>query len=239
MHCLDYRWLSAVLVSFFLLSGCSSQPCAVMPEPKDDPSVFAGHWIHVANHGWHTGIVIPAQQMNQALPELVERFGDGMWYEMGWGDKGFYQAQEITAALTLRAMFWSSGAVMHVVSIPIPVEHYFPDSEIISVQLTDAELTSLVTFIVQSFESDKDSRLITRKEGLYGDSQFYAAKGRFSVLNTCNKWTAKGLKSAGMDITAMFKLTSGSVMDYLKEKRAECGHVVRIACPPAAGPEGL
>jgi len=38
-------------------------------------------------------------------------------------------------------------------------------------------------------------------------------------MNTCNKWTAKGLKSAGMDISPTFKLTADSIMDYLKENR--------------------
>jgi hypothetical protein len=36
-------------------------------------------------------------------------------------------------------------------------------------------------------------------------------------MNTCNKWTAKGLKSAGMDISPMFKLTAGSVMSAVIE----------------------
>ena len=38
-------------------------------------------------------------------------------------------------------------------------------------------------------------------------------------MNTCNKWTAKGLKSAGMDISPTFKLTADSIMDYVKEYR--------------------
>ncbi len=38
-------------------------------------------------------------------------------------------------------------------------------------------------------------------------------------MNTCNTWTAKGLKSAGMDISPTFKLTADSIMDYMKEYR--------------------
>ncbi len=34
--------------------------------------------------------------------------------------------------------------------------------------------------------------------------------------NTCNKWTAKGLESAGVNINPSLKLTSGSVMGFLK-----------------------
>jgi len=53
------------------------------------------------------------------------------------------------------------------------------------------------------------------QKGIYGDSQFYSAVGDFYLMNTCNRWTAKGLKSIGMDISPTLKLTAGSVMNYL------------------------
>lgn len=216
----------------FLIVGCSSQPHVVLPE--SGPSTPVVHRIYITSHGWHTGIVVPAREMNKELPELTKRFSAGQWYEMGWGDKGFYQAQEVTSGLTMQAMFWSSGAVMHVVSIPMSVERYFPNSELVSVMLTDAELKSLLTFINRSFAHDKEGSVLALKNGIYGDSQFYLAKGRYSISNTCNKWTAKGLKSMGMDINPTFKLTAGSVMDYLKgelERRASSD--AKPDCAPA------
>ena len=225
-----------IISLLFLTVGCSSQPHVVLPE--SGPQTAAAHRIYVTSHGWHTGIVVPAREMNKALPQLTERFSVGQWYEMGWGDKGFYQAQEVTSGLTMQAMFWSSGAVMHVVSIPMSVERYFPNSELISVNLTDAELNSLLAFISQSFERDKEQRLIVMKRGIYGDSQFYDAKGRYSISNTCNKWTAKGLKSAGMDISPTFKLTAGSVMDYLKSERdRQTASASAAAAAPACSSE--
>ena len=59
-----------------------------------------------------------------------------------------------------------------------------------------------------------------RKNGLYGDSQFYKGVGDYHLMNTCNKWTAKGLESAGMDISPTFKLSAGSVMDYIRGSQA-------------------
>ncbi|WP_111741947.1 TIGR02117 family protein [Leminorella richardii] len=215
-----------------LITGCSSQPRVVLPEGDTATSVHKQ--IYVTSHGWHTGIVVPAREMNEALPALTERFKGVMWYEIGWGDKGFYQAQEVTSGLTMQAMFWSSGAVMHVVSIPMSVERYFPNSELIAVNLTDVQLNSLLAFIAQSFERDEEQRVIVLKKGIYGNSQFYGAKGRYSILNTCNKWTAKGLKSAGMDINPTFKLTASSVMDFLQAEQSQ--HVPSdeaLTCFPA------
>jgi len=53
------------------------------------------------------------------------------------------------------------------------------------------------------------------KNGIYGNSQFYKGVGDYYLMNTCNKWTAKGLRSTGMDISTKFTLTAGSVIGYL------------------------
>lgn len=204
-----------LLICTLCLFGCSGMPHAITPTAA--PSQDTGsNLVYIVNHGWHTGIIVPAEKMNIYLPPLTERFKIGQWYEFGWGDKGFYQAQEITTGLTFRAMFWSSGAVMHVVSVPTSPEAFFTGSELFSLTLTDNGLSNMLTFIANSFERDEQNKIIPLRKGIYGDSQFYAATGRYYILNTCNKWTAKGLKSGGLNISPTLKLTSGSVMNYLK-----------------------
>ncbi|MDW3350888.1 DUF2459 domain-containing protein, partial [Escherichia coli] len=78
-------------------------------------------------------------------------FAQPKWYEIGWGDKGFYQAQEITSRLTLQAMFWSTGAVMHVVAFSAPPERYFPGSEVKPLTINNGQLATLMLFISRSF----------------------------------------------------------------------------------------
>jgi hypothetical protein len=36
--------------------------------------------------------------------------------------------------------------------------------------------------------------------GIYGDSTFFRANGKYYFPNTCNVWTARGLKTAGVPI---------------------------------------
>lgn len=158
-----------------------------------------------------------ARNINIILPQLKTRFTPQQWYEIGWGDKGFYQAQEITTKLTLQAMFWSSGAVVHIVAFSGQPERYFPASRVRPLTVNSSQYNGLLRFIGRSFQRDETGHLIALKKGIYGESQFYAANGRYGMLNTCNKWTAKGLKSAGMDINASLKLTAGSVMNALAD----------------------
>jgi len=207
-----YKFLPVFLL--ILLSGCSSKPLVVNHLPEY--SSKGNNEVYVVSHGWHTGFVIPSEEIYKSIPVLEKRFKDSPNIEFGWGDKGFYQAKEITTGLTIRAIFWPTESVMHAVAVPKNVRGYFKNSEVSKVRLSEDELESLVQFISGSFYKDNNGQVMTLKNGIYGNSQFYKGVGDYYLMNTCNKWTAKGLKSVGMDISPTFKLTAGSIMSYLE-----------------------
>lgn len=218
MNRLSVAVLCALAMAALIIFGCSGQPYALQP-PKDmtgPKSVQA----FVVSHGWHTGLVLPAANLNSEIPELALRFGVPAYYEIGWGDKGFYQAQDVTTGLALRAMFWSSGSVVHVVAIPETPEASFPESQTTAVCLAPAQVEQMKKFISTSIVHDRTGHVVTLGKGIYGDSQFYDGVGRYSLLNTCNKWTAKALKSAGLQISPSLKLTAGSIMTYVQDNAA-------------------
>ena len=202
-----------ILLIIIILGGCSAKPYIVSYAEKFEGSGQNG--VYVVSHGCHTGFVIPAPEIQGVIPELEQRFGNTPYIEFGWGDKGFYQAKETTLGLTLRAIFWPTESVVHSVAVPQKVEEYFSNSEVVKLCLTDGELSALIGFISRSFFRDKSGNLLELQKGIYGDSQFYSGVGDFYLVNTCNRWTAKGLKSIGMDISPTLKLTAGSVMNYL------------------------
>lgn len=212
-----HRSMKNLILSMIILmaTGCSSLPLAVQQEEKYTAS--GRNSVYVVSHGWHTGLVIPATPIQKAIPELKQRFPNVALIEIGWGDKGFYQASEITSGLTIQAIFWPTESVIHSVAVPYAVTRFFPGSEIAKLCLTDPQLETLITFISDSFAKDKKGQAYPLNNGIYGDSQFYKGSGDYYLMNTCNKWTAKGLQSAGMDISPTFKLTAGSIMSYLTE----------------------
>lgn len=210
---------SSLMILGLLFSGCATKPYVV--NFTGEITDTAKNQVHVVSHGWHTGFVIPATPMQIVIPELKQRFADVPYIEFGWGDRGFYQAQEITSGLTMRTIFWPTESVMHAVAVPTNAEDYFPNSEIENFCLGDRELSSLISFITSSFYRNSSGEIQPTKKGIYGDSQFYQGVGNFYLMNTCNSWTAKGLKSAGMNSSPAFKLTAGSVMNYLAVRRKE------------------
>ena len=186
--------------------------------------------VYVVNHGWHTGFVVLASEIQKEIPELKQRFGNAPYIEFGWGDKEFYQANEITPDITLKAIFLPTESVLHAVAVSSEADKYFKHSEVHKFCLEDLELKSLVDFISNSFYRDESGSILKLNHGIYGDSQFYKAKGNFHIFNTCNKWTAKGLESTGMKISTTFKLTAGSIMTFLSNGKSKSSIALNQSC---------
>ncbi len=203
----------SVLLFLLFLSSC-----ATLPRANRSQSATSGardNRIYVASHGWHTGIIVKPENLNHLMPSLAERFPQADYYELGWGDAGFYQAKKITAKITLNAVFLPSDSVVHLVGLNgDPVEH-FSTSEVQEVSISAEGMKSLCAFVESSFARDETGKPKMLGPGLYGDSQFYEGEGKYHLFNGCNKWTAKALHSGGIDIEPIFKITSASVMDEI------------------------
>lgn len=205
-----------LLVAFLLLTvACSTKPHSV----KDTDVVHnKAEVIYVVSHGWHTSFVIPAETIHSRLPGLALRFPNAQYLEFGWGDTGFYQAEEITSGLTLRAILWPTDTVVHVVALQNSPDLVFSASTVVTLCVTPEQFSPLLVFIENSFKKSGEGKIISLKKGIYGNSQFYHGVGGYHLFNTCNNWTAKGLKSAGADIQPALKLTAESVMNELSRK---------------------
>jgi len=170
----------------------------------------------------HTGFVVPAGAIQSQLPQLYERFADTPYLEFGWGDREYYQAEEITSGLTMRAIFLPTESVVRAVAVQERPDIHFADNELEILCLDSRQYSLLIGFIEHSFYKDIDGNIKNSKDGADGDSQFYKGEGHYYLMNTCNSWTARGLKSAGLNISPTFKLTAGSIMGYLsRHNRAQ------------------
>ena len=52
--------------------------------------------------------------------------------------------------------------------------------------------------------------------GQDANSRFYAAREKYSLLKTCNTWTARALRSAGLPITSLYAVSAGNVMEQAR-----------------------
>lgn len=209
-----------VISLLMLLGACSGLPDRSMSSKAEDG--VRRHEIFVIGHGWHTGVVVPGAFLSRVIPQLKERFGEPDFYEIGWGDAGFYQAEETSVGLALQALFWSQGTVVHVVAVSEAPKRYFAKDEVTTTCVSEAALGALTHYISDSFARAPDDRLIPLATGDYGDSQFYKGTGHYSLLNTCNTWTARSLSSAGMNISPLLKQTAGPVLRHVQANGGAC-----------------
>jgi uncharacterized protein (TIGR02117 family) len=204
------------------LAACA----APWPLPADEGAPPSRH-IHVVSNGWHTAIVVPWSEVTATalMPEAAD-FAGARFLEFGWGDRDYYPARKVTLGLSLRAALTPSPAVMHLAGhaqVPEPGA----GREVKRVPLTEAGLRRLIGAIAAEFERPADDRAAAIGPGLYPFSRFYPARGRFHLFNTCNTWTARMLRAAGLDISAAGVVTANDLMTRL---RAATG---RAAEPPA------
>lgn len=208
------KWIFSIIAGF-LFVACSSGPQVAEGAGTFDGS--GSRAVYIANHGWHTGIVLPAPAIQARSPELKERFGKVAYLEFGWGDKDFYQADEMTSGLTLRALFWPTDSVVRALALRRHLPDYFAKAGVVKLCLNDTQLSSLADFVAESFAKTDGATIEPLAAAASRNSQFYAGAGQYHLTNTCNTWTAKGLASAGMDMSTGLRLTAGSVMSYLHQ----------------------
>ncbi|WP_163831926.1 DUF2459 domain-containing protein [Spartinivicinus ruber] len=190
-----------------------------MPDlPQNERTAF------IVSHGWHTGLVIAANNLGTELAFLQNYFSDSLYYEIGWGDQDFYQANKVTSGMALRAALWPTKSVLHVVSLPIEPDKYFSNSLVIPIKLSELAHQQLNLAIAKSFTKNSNGTIVPIKIGIYGTSKFFSSNERFYLTNNCNNWTATKLSSAGVPISSRFSFTATNVINQVKEanKHYQC-----------------
>lgn len=172
--------------------------------------------IYVINHGWHTGIAVRRANIPEGVwPEHAD-FADSEYVEVGWGDREFYTAPEGTLGLALKAVFWPTQGVLHVVGFDGPVQQFFRQREIVEILVSDRGFHRLAVFIGDAYAKDGSGRTMVVGRGQYANSRFYVAREKYFLLKTCNTWTARALRSAGLPITSLYAVSAGNVMDQTR-----------------------
>jgi uncharacterized protein (TIGR02117 family) len=152
------------------------------------------------SNGFHTGIIVRQEDVpRDAWPE-VDRMAAHEWVEVGWGSEIFYRAKQITAPVVLGAIV-PNPSVLHVVGWDDSPEIVFVKSDLVRVEVDEQHFAALCRHIHKSYSVDATGQTQDLGKGIYGDdSTFYRAKGKYYFPNTCNVWTARGLKVAGVPI---------------------------------------
>lgn len=214
-HLMCQSFIPLLLVA--VLTACAGRPHAVIPDsPGQAPRQ---HPLYIVNHGWHTGVVLRAQDVQGRLPFVSRHFTGAGYYEFGWGDAAFYQADTVTSGLALRAVLWPSESVMFVRPLARSPDRLYPPQGVVELRRSAAELESLATFVVNSFRYNAEGEAVPGAQAMGSGGRFYQGTGRYTLFNTCNTWTAKALQSAGYVLEDGSIITAGALMAAVAEQR--------------------
>ena len=195
------------------LTGCLHPVPGMFPVKNGQ----AGETIYVVDHGWHTGIIVKSDKLPAAARPQWSAVDQSKYLEIGWGDEGFYRAEKITSGITLKAMFWRNASVLHVVAMDKEPEAYFPYSAIIRVAITTNGFDGLCDYLSRSYATNSAGRQIDLGKGIYGNSRFFRAVGRYYFPNTCNRWTAGALRATGAPISPFYAVRAENVLNQTRK----------------------
>ena len=171
--------------------------------------------IWVVRHSWHTGLVVPSEAVPSHIWPVREDDPGAKYLEVGWGERDFYQARDPTSGLAVKAAFWPNASVLHVAAFDQPPARVFPTAEIVEIELTSRGFAQLCAFVARAYARDERGRAILLGPGWYGEGRFYLGREPY-FLTTCNVWTARALRSAGLGISPIYALTAGNVIFQAK-----------------------
>ena len=220
------KWSSSLLVITLLLSACAGPIKGLYP-PEEGSEVKR---IYVVRQNWHTGIAIKREDISSAIWPQIRDFPDVEYLEVSWGDEDYYPAPDPTLGMLLKAALLPTGSVLHVGGFNGPVETYFPESDIVKIELSEAGFERLSRFISQTYVSADAAGTGRVTKGLYPNSRFYPAQGTFHIFRTCNTWVAQALRAAGCPVTPFYAITAGNLI----YQASRFGRVVRRGGQPEA-----
>jgi len=165
-----------------------------------------GVTIFIMSNGVHTWIVMPKvnEDMDWRLYALPEHLRDPRWgnadhVAIGYGNRDFYLNTPTWGDLTVRrafaALFGGGPTLLHI----IHVDHPRPGPDERPIRISHVQYRRLAAYIQARFHMDAGGRPIPLLGRGYGpDDMFYEANGGYSFIFTCNEWTGRALRQAGV-----------------------------------------
>src|SRR5262245_35636715 len=206
----DFVW--RILPAVFLICAYSTSVAEISfhEEAKNARTIIVVH------DPWHAAIIIRKADIPAVvLPELRD-FPSAEYLEFSWGDRDYFPAPQAGVGLALKAAFWSSGSILHVVGFQDAVQNVYRGADIIAINLSDEDFERLIKFISDTFSRAHPPAPGEARPGLFSNSRFYAAEGKFSLLRTCNTWVAEALSAAGLPISPGYVITAGNLSNQVR-----------------------
>jgi len=205
------RWLrrlAFILLGFVAAVGLYvAVACALVlwpanAKPPADAATAPEVEAWVLSNGVHTDYVFPVRSATIdwrrvfAPADFRAPPPDAEFVAIGWGDREFYLNTptwaDLTASRAVGALLGGNRALLHV--------SYLRRAQLgrgaYRLPLTQARYAQLVAYVRTALPAGEAKPIAGRH---YDDQDaFYEAEGGYNLFETCNTWTGRGLRRAGV-----------------------------------------
>ncbi|MCB4823178.1 DUF2459 domain-containing protein [Roseicella aerolata] len=205
----------AMALALAALAGCAAPPpplpCATAPE---------GPLAWVVDHGWHTDIALRTADLAGPLAGFRTLFPGAGTVVFGFGKRSFMLAGAGAVEELLLGPLPGPG-VVQVKGLRVAPPEAYPEGAI-ALPLPEGGLARLSAFLWESLALDAAGRPVPAHPRPLHDSLFYESSRGYSLLYTCNTWTAEALRSAGLPVHAGGVVLTRAVLGQLPAIPGAC-----------------
>ena len=179
----------------------------------------SGDTVTLLDHGWHTDIGIPAEELSGPLTVFRDIFPGARSLVFSYGKRTFLMAPANTWSEYILGPLPGPAAIM-VTGLSVPAElAYGPDPALV-LHLPNGGAEQLSSFVWREISHDEVGKPLLIDRGPFPGSLFYAAATGYSLNHTCNKWSALALAAAGLDIDPSGVVLAGQLTTRAKRLAA-------------------
>ena len=172
------------------------------PAHADMPSPPAEVEAYVLSNGVHTDLLFPIRSptidWTQVVPlaDAPAPPADAAFVAIGWGDREFYlntpQWADLTFSRALGALTGGNTALLHVT--------WLSRAQVrrgaYALPLSTFQYQQLTTYVRAMLPTPRTLPIAGAHYGR--EDAFYEALGSYNAFETCNTWTGRGLRQAGI-----------------------------------------
>jgi uncharacterized protein (TIGR02117 family) len=197
-------FIVVTLLLIICLTFAATQPDTSGQKSSAAPTIKE---FFVLQAGWHTGIVLRTRDVSPHDWPEIEHYLQHKWVDIGWGDERFYQHPGNPPLLAAKAILTPTSGALQVTGFEIyPLMLYNAESRLRRIEANGKQYELLCRAISNSFERDPEGNLIASAFST-NTGNFFRARGKYHLFNTCNTWVVKCLKEAGYDVNTAGVIT--------------------------------
>lgn len=185
-----------------------------IPANNDWKQQTDGIDIFVESNGVHVSLIVPMAAAGEDLSDLIrpEHLQNpdlyGTHAMIGWGHGRVYRNArawgDVRSGDIASAIVGSDFTTLHIYHLkdPQPLPHRK------TLRVSDRQFRSIISQVRSTFRLNNRGESVAHP-AYADDNLFYDSVGHYSAINTCNSWTGKVLRNAGVRIGVWTPLPGG------------------------------